>query len=91
MYTRRETEGGTRTKGGKTERRGRREWTPVTLHANLTRPGCTTTATGGKKGERDRVRREMVVARTAIYGPSSRDDVTLIHVALTSRDVFITA
>jgi len=88
MYTRRETEGGTRTKGGKTERRGRREWTPVTLHANLTRPGCTTTARNERKKRRERQsaerdRREMVVARMTIYGPSSRDDVTLIHVALT--------
>lgn len=57
--------------------RGREEWTPVTLHANLTRAGCTTTTTAGdgvneneewreKKKERERsIRewREMVARR----------------------------
>jgi len=49
--------------GGK--RRGREEWTPVTLHANLTQPGCTTmTGDDGneneekRKKERERSRRE---------------------------------
>lgn len=55
-----EREGMKDEQGGK--RRGREEWTPVTLHANLTQPGCTTTTTGDggneneerKKKERER-------------------------------------
>lgn len=46
------------------------EWTPVTLHANLTQPGCATTTDENeekrKKKERERnvrERREMVARR----------------------------
>lgn len=44
---------------GKAERggkRGRGEWTPVTLHANLTQPGCTTTMRGGGTNENEATR-----------------------------------
>jgi len=54
------------------KRRGREEWTPVTLHANLTQPGCTTTTGNGgnenekkkKKGKGKKYNRmERMVAR----------------------------
>lgn len=65
--------------------RGREEWTPVTLHANLTRAGCTTTTTAGdgvneneewrgkKKGKGKkykRMERNGRASRMTIYEPS---------------------
>lgn len=63
-------------------RRGREEWTLVTLHANLTHPGCAeTTGDGGneneekrkKKGKgkkRKRMERNGRASRMTIYEPS---------------------
>jgi hypothetical protein len=39
------------------KRRGREEWTPVTLHANLTQLGCTTT-TGTRMKRREEKKRK---------------------------------
>lgn len=59
-------------------RKGREEWTPVTLHANLTQPGCATTTGGGgneneekkKKGKGKkckRMERNCRASRMTIY------------------------
>lgn len=63
-------------------RRGREEWTPVTLHANLTQRGCATTTGGGRdeneekrekkgKGKKcKRMERNGRASRMTIYEPS---------------------